>query len=113
MFLGVTVTATVSFGDTLPVTWNDPELTTRMEPTLRRVGGSKVLPDVAPSTTSEDFAFFQEKVPGLFFFLGVTPRGTAPENIYANHSPRFFADEGALITGVRALSNLAVDYLAR
>jgi amidohydrolase len=106
-------TATVSFGDTLPVTWNDPDLTSRMEPTLRRVGGSKVLPDVAPSTTSEDFSFFQEKVPGLFFFLGVTPAGTAPENIHPNHSPRFFADEGALITGVRALSNLAVDYLAR
>jgi amidohydrolase len=106
-------TAETTFAQGLPVTYNDPALVSRMDATLRRVGGSKVLPDVSPSTTAEDFSFFQEKVPGLFFFLGVTPKGTPPAQIYANHSPRFFADEGALITGVRALSNLAVDYLAR
>ncbi len=103
--------ATVTFSQGLPVTWNDPALVSRMDATLRRVGGSKVLPDVSPSTTSEDFSFFQQQVPGVFFFLGVTPKGTAPADIYPNHSPRFFADEAALITGVRALSNLAVDYL--
>ena len=106
-------TAEVKFGQGLPVTYNDPALTSKMDATLRRVGGTKVLPDVSPSTTSEDFSFFQEKVPGVFFFLGVTPKGTPAADIYANHSPRFFADEGALITGVRALSNLAVDYLSR
>lgn len=104
-------TATVTFGQGLPVTYNDPALTARMEATLRRVGGDKIYPDVPPSTTSEDFSFFQEQTPGIFFFLGVTPKGTPPLDIYANHSPRFFADEGALITGVRALANLAVDYL--
>ncbi|HQZ16853.1 MAG TPA: M20/M25/M40 family metallo-hydrolase, partial [Vicinamibacteria bacterium] len=106
-------TADVSFGQGLPVTWNDPALTAKMDATLRRVGGSRILPDVSPSTTSEDFSFFQQQVPGVFFFLGVTPPGTAPADTYANHSPRFFADEGALITGVRAMSNLAVDYLTR
>jgi len=104
-------TATVAFGQGLPVTYNDPALTAKMEATLRRVGGDKILPDVPPTTTSEDFSFFQEKTPGIFFFLGVTPKGTPAGDIYANHSPRFFADEGALITGVRALANLAVDYL--
>lgn len=104
-------TAETTFGQGLPVTYNDPALTARMDATLRRVGGSKIVPDVSPSTTSEDFSFFQQNVPGVFFFLGVTPKGTAPAEIYANHSPRFFADEAALITGVRALSNLAVDYL--
>ena len=52
-------------------------------------------------------------MPGVFFFLGVTPKGTPAADVYANHSPRFFADEAALITGVRAMSNMAVDYLAR
>lgn len=103
--------AEVVFNQGLPVTWNDPALTAKMDATLRRVGGAKALPDVNPSTTSEDFSFFQQKVPGVFFFLGVTPKGTPPADIYVNHSPRFFADEAALITGVRALSNLAVDYL--
>ena len=95
------------------MTYNDPGLTAKIDATLRRVAGAKALPDMNPVTPSEDFSFFQEKVPGVFFFLGVTPKGTAAEDIYANHSPRFFADEAALITGVRALSNLAVDYLSR
>ena len=103
--------AEVSFGQGLPVTYNDPALTARMDATLRRVGGAKAVPDMNPVTPSEDFSFFQEKVPGVFFFLGVTPKGTPPADIYANHSPRFFADEAALITGVRAMSNMAVDYL--
>ena len=103
--------ARVVFTEPLPVTYNDPDLMAKMEPTLRRVAGSRALPDVNPTTTSEDFSFFQEKVPGVFFFLGVTPKGTRAEDIYPNHSPRFFADEAALITGVRAMSNLAVDYL--
>ncbi|MEO8361313.1 MAG: amidohydrolase [Vicinamibacteria bacterium] len=105
-------TAELNFGQSLPLTYNDPDLTKKMDATLRRVGGAHAGPDTVPSTTSEDFSFYQQKVPGLFFFLGVTPKGTAPGDIYADHSPRFFADEAALITGVRALSNLAVDYLA-
>jgi len=105
--------AEVTFGQGTPVTYNDPALTARMDATLRRVAGAKAVPDSNPVTPSEDFSFFQEKAPGLFFFLGVTPKGTPPDQVYANHSPHFFADEGALITGVRALSNLAVDYLAK
>ena len=106
-------TALVSFGLGLPVTYNDPALTARMDATLRRMAGAKALPDMNPVTPSEDFSFFQEKVPGVFFFLGITPKGTLPSDVYANHSPRFFADEAALVTGVRALSNLAVDYLSK
>ncbi|MBX7187844.1 MAG: amidohydrolase [Vicinamibacteria bacterium] len=106
-------TAEVAFSQRLPVTYNDPALTTRMDATLRRVAGSKAMPDMNPVTPSEDFSYYQEKVPGVFFFLGVTPKGTAPADIYANHSPRFFADEAALVTGVRAMSNMAVDYLTR
>jgi amidohydrolase len=105
--------AEVSFGQGLPVTYNDPALTAKMDATLRRVAGARALPDMNPVTPSEDFSFFQEKVPGVFFMLGVTPKGTAPVDIYANHSPRFFADEAALITGVRAMSNMAVDFLSK
>jgi amidohydrolase len=94
-----------------PVTFNDPALTARMDATLRRVAGGKALPDVNVTTTAEDFAVFQQKVPGLFFFLGVTPAGKDPAQAAANHSPRFFVDEDALVVGVRALANLAVDYM--
>jgi metal-dependent amidase/aminoacylase/carboxypeptidase family protein len=50
-------------------------------------------------------------VPGMFFFLGITPKGADSSTIYPNHSPRFFADESALLPGVRAMANVALDYL--
>ncbi len=106
-------TATLEFmGTGNPVTFNDPALTERMVGTLQRVvGKEKVLP-AQQTTTAEDFSKFQEKVPGLFFFLGITPKGADPATVAPNHSPRFFADEGALLPGMRAMSNLAVDFLA-
>jgi amidohydrolase len=103
-------TAQVTWGLGYPVTVNDPALTERMVPTLQRVAGADKAV-VGPLTgTAEDFSYFQQQVPGLFFFLGVTPPGqeaTAAQN----HSPLFFADESALPVGVRALANLAVDFL--
>jgi amidohydrolase len=95
-----------------PVTFNDPALTERMTPSLKRVAGDRFNPSANPTTTSEDFSFFQQRVPGLYFFLGVAPEGADLATIAANHSPRFSPDEGALTTGVRALASLAVDYLA-
>jgi amidohydrolase len=92
------------------VTFNDPALTARMRPTLARVAGTKLV-EARQTTTSEDFSRFQEQVPGLFVFLGVTPEGQDLTQVPQNHSPRFFADERALPVGVRVLVNLAVDYL--
>jgi amidohydrolase len=101
----------ITYGIGYPVTINDPALTERMVPTLKRVAGAEHV-NVGPLTgTAEDFSFFQQKVPGLFFFLGVTPRDRDLKNIPQNHSPLFFADEAALPLGVKALSNLAIDYL--
>jgi amidohydrolase len=94
----------------VPVTSNDPVLTERMVATLRRVGGDKVA-IAKQTTTAEDFSLYQQKVPGLFFFLGVAPKGADPSKVAPNHSPRFFVDEGALVPGIRAIANLAVDFL--
>ena len=94
-----------------PVTVNHPELTAAMLPTLRRVAGDSHFQLVNKVTGSEDFSFFQRVVPGLFFFLGVTPPGTEPGKAPSNHSPRFYADERALVLGVRALAHLACDQL--
>lgn len=104
-------TATMEFGIGYPVTINDPALTERMAPTLRRVAGADNV-RIGPLTgTAEDFSFFQQKVPGLFFFLGVTPKDKDPQTAPQNHSPLFFADESALPVGVKALANLALDYM--
>jgi amidohydrolase len=94
-----------------PVTINDPALTEAVLPTLQRVAGAEHLMLVTKVMGSEDFSFFQRLVPGLFFFVGVTPEGTAPASAAPNHSPRFFIDERSLVLGVRALAHLACDFL--
>jgi amidohydrolase len=80
-----------------------------MLPTLERVAPGRVR-ESELITGAEDFTFFQRQAPGFFFFLGITPPGQVGK-APANHSPLFFVDESALPTGVRALANLAVDYL--
>ncbi len=91
------------------VTINDHGLTEKMAPTLQRVAGEGNT-FIAPKLTgSEDFSKYQQVIPGLFFFLGITP----PETKHAapNHSPHFYVDESGLLLGVRALAHLAIDFL--
>jgi metal-dependent amidase/aminoacylase/carboxypeptidase family protein len=83
-----------------------------MAPSLKRVAAARFDADIPVTTTSEDFSLFLQKAPGFMFFLGVAPKGSDPTKVEPNHSPRFFIDESALVTGVRALSSVAVDYLA-
>ena len=93
------------------VTINDEELTALMAPTLKRVAGEANV-KIRPKTTgAEDFAFYQQKIPGLFYFVGITPPGTDLSKVAVNHSPKFFVDESGLLLGIRSLAALAVDYL--
>jgi amidohydrolase len=95
-----------------PVTVNDTTLTTQMLPTMRWAAGSAGAGLRPLVTGAEDFSYFQEKVPGVFVMLGVTPAGQDPAKVAANHSPYFFADEAALPNGVRVMAALATDFLA-
>jgi amidohydrolase len=95
-----------------PVTYNDPALTERMLPSLRAAAGPSRVALAPLITAAEDFSRYQQRIPGLFFFLGITPPGTDPRTVAANHSPRFFVDEAAFPVGVRALARAAVDYLS-
>ncbi len=106
---GATADVRIDIGN--PVTFNHPGLTAQMLPTLRRVSGDRVQ-IVEARTVAEDFSKFQQRVPGLFFFMGVTPKGTDPAKVAENHSPYFFVDEAAFPTGMKALAGLALDYLA-
>ncbi|MGC1522310.1 MAG: amidohydrolase [Steroidobacteraceae bacterium] len=104
-------TATFEVGrDSYPVLVNDPKLTERMLPTLKAVAGGHLvmLPLI---TASEDFAFFAQKVPGMYINIGITPLDQDPATAPPNHSPLFYVDETGLPTGVRVMAQLAVDYL--
>jgi len=94
-----------------PVTWNDPELVRTMLPTLERVAPGRVV-ETLPRTGAEDFSYFAREVPGFYFWLGIREPGTRVEDAAPNHSPLFRIDEDALELGVRAMANLAADWLA-
>jgi amidohydrolase len=106
-------TAEAEVGDGLPVTFNDPALTERMLPTLKRVAGDDAVMHIPPTTTAEDFSYYQQRIPGLFVFLGVSPPDADPATVAPNHSPRFFADEAALPVGVELLAGFVLDYARR
>jgi amidohydrolase len=107
---GAKATLTMS-ADSNPVVLNDPKLTERVLPSLRRLVGEQRV-QVAPlQTGAEDFAFYAQQVPGFFFYVGVTPAGTDVADAPSNHSPLFYIDEPALRVATRALMNVAVDYL--
>ena len=104
--------ATVEIRPYAPVVKNDADLTARMRPTLEWAAPVPALVVEGPRVMgSEDFAFFVEEIPGMYFSLGVNAPGVAPGDAAVNHSPYFFANEDALITGVRAMTALAWDFL--
>ena len=103
--------AKVSITKMYDTTVNDEALTERMAPVLKRAADGKVAR--APLVgASEDFSFFAKEVPGLYVFLGVTPRDQDPAKAAPNHNPRFFVDEGALVVGTRTMASLAVNFLS-
>jgi amidohydrolase len=103
--------ARVEITNYAPVTFNDPALTERMVPTLKRVAGDTNVSIQPLVTGAEDFAYYQRVIPGFYFFLGSNAKGIDPANAPVNHSPLFAVDEGVLPLGVRAMAHLAADFL--
>ena len=104
--------ATVDIRKGYSVTVNDHRLTDASVPTLERVAGADKVFVTRKICGAEDFSFYQQKIPGFFFFLGCTPAEQNLDTAAPNHSPRFYVDEAGLRLGVRALAALALDYLA-
>ncbi|HMQ07833.1 MAG TPA: amidohydrolase [Saprospiraceae bacterium] len=102
--------AEVSIIKGYPVTFNSPELTVLVLPTLEFTAGEKNLIVTRPITGAEDFSFFANKVPSFFFFLGGRSPETSPLEAAPHHTPDFFIDESGFGLGIRALCNLAIDY---
>jgi amidohydrolase len=107
---GATAEVTAPYSSHYPVTYNDPALTEKMLPTLQNTAGINNVMLKLPVTGAEDFSFFEQKVPGLFFFLGGMPKGTDPLKAPSHHTPDFYVDESGLKLGVRTLCALVVDY---
>ncbi|MEQ9278255.1 MAG: amidohydrolase [Balneola sp.] len=103
---GATAELTINKG--YPITYNDPELTAQMLPTLVETAGKENVKLINAITGAEDFSFFQNEIPGLYFFVG----GKAPgREASGHHTPDFYIDESGLKLGVRTMSNLVIDYM--
>lgn len=94
-----------------PVTYNNPALTQKMLPSLQESAGAGNVMLRPPVTGAEDFSFYEEKVPGIFFFLGGMPKGQNPLTAPSHHTPDFYIDESGFALGVKGLCNLALDYM--
>jgi amidohydrolase len=103
--------AEVKFNEGYPVTYNDLALTARMLPTIEATAGKKNVILRKAVTGAEDFSFFQEKIPGVFIFVGGMPKGKKPDEAAPHHTPDFYLDESGLKLGMRLYCNLALDYL--
>jgi amidohydrolase len=94
-----------------PITYNDPELTEKMVPTLIRSAGRGNVIYSKPVTGAEDFSFFQEKIPGLYMWIGGKPLDISEANAPAHHTPEFYVDDSGMKTGVKLLTDLTLDYM--
>ncbi len=107
---GATAEVDIQIG--YPVTYNNPQLTAKMLPSLYKAAGEENVLVSRPITGAEDFSFYANRVPGLFFFLGGMPKGMNPIDAAPHHTPDFFIDESGFTTGVKALTQLTLDYMA-
>ena len=106
-------TAEVAIEPYVPITFNDLPLTARMLPTLQAVaGGVANVKEIKAVTGAEDFSYYQEKVPGVFVFVGGMKKGTDPATVAGGHTAGFVLDESGFTLGVKTLATLAADYLA-
>ncbi len=103
-------TAEVTFDAKTLVTYNNPELTKQMLPSLNKAtNGNAIVMDAVMG--AEDFSFFAEKVPSLYFYVGGMPPGKDPQSTAPHHTPDFYVDENGMKTGIRAFCFLVLDYM--
>jgi amidohydrolase len=104
-------TAEVNIDNKTLVTYNDPALVKKMLPTFVKVAGEKNVEEMEAQTGAEDFSFFAEKVPSVFFYLGGMPKGMDKSKTAPHHTPDFYIDESGFKLGVRTFCNLVIDYM--
>ena len=97
----------------IPPVVNDAAVTAAALPVFERLVGKDNVRQITLQTTADDYSFFAQQVPSLYFWIGITPPGQDPAKAPFNHSPLFYVDEAGMITGVRALLALTTQYLAQ
>ena len=94
-----------------PITFNNHALTRDMVPYLNKAAGEENVIITNPITGAEDFSFFAQEVPGMYFFVGGKPLDVSEFDAAPHHTPDFFIDESGLITGVKTMTYLTLGYM--
>lgn len=94
-----------------PVTYNDDKITRQLVSSLKYAAGENNVVEITPDTGSEDFAYYQEKVPGVFFFVGACPPDVDPAKAPSHHTPDFIMDERSMLVGLKAMLQITFDYM--
>lgn len=92
-----------------PPTINDKNLHDYFRVVASDVLGTDKVKDMQPLMGSEDFAFYQEKIPGYFFFVGM--QNETRKQLQSPHSPYFEINEDVLPYGAALHASLAARYL--
>jgi len=101
--------AEVEFQSNTAITYNDPDLVTQMLPSIKKTAGDKNVSLMKATTGGEDFSYFQEVVPGFYFFLGGMEKGSTES--FPHHTPDFKIDDSGLLLGVKTFTQMTFDYL--
>ncbi len=115
---GTDVTVEFDVGGFFPVTFNNEKLVETMKPSLMKASPGRFYESNTPVTGAEDFSYFSQLIPGMYFWLGVNKPGIGLESknfgertdAAGNHSPYFYVDDSALDKGVKAFVYLVDDY---
>lgn len=107
---GATAVVELPYTIRYPVTFNDVALTKSMLTSLQKSAGVENVLLIPSVTGSEDFSFYAQKVPGLFFRLGGMSKGKDPKTAGPHHTPQFMIDDTAFKLGVITFCNLVFDY---
>jgi amidohydrolase len=102
--------AETSFDNKTLVTYNNPDLVNKMLPSLQKAAGQNNVSLMDVMMGAEDFSFFADKVPSIFFFLGGMKKGQDPKTAFPHHTPDFYIDESGFKVGVKAFCHLVFDY---
>jgi metal-dependent amidase/aminoacylase/carboxypeptidase family protein len=92
-----------------PPVINDPVITEIAKAAIGELNNNLKSVDIEPIMWAEDFAYFAEKVPSTFWFLGIKPENA--DQMAPLHNPRFNPDEGAILYGTALLVGAAVKAL--
>ncbi len=101
-------TAEVSIETKAPVTYNTPELVKKMLPSIEKAAGKTNVIEAPWVTGAEDFAFFREKAPAFYFWVGGMAKGST--TAFPHHTPDFQIDDSRLDVGIKAFCNIVFDY---